>query len=767
MSQSNKVIFNAAVLLALSTGGSLFPYSANAEDKDNSQPVKVADAVVVEDQSALPGANLAIERMTVIGTRLRLASIPGAASLITKEDLEINLYDDIHRILRQVPGVYIQEEDGFGLRPNIGIRGTGLDRSSNITLMEDGVLIAPAPYAAPAAYYFPTAGRLEAVEVRKGSSSIKFGPRTTGGAINLISTSIPSDLGGQVTGRFGSFNHKELRGNIGGTFDDFGFLLETFQANNSGFKHLPNGGDTGFDIEDYLAKFRFDLSETLGGKQSIEFKVGLTDQTSNETYLGLTDADFAADPLQRYAASANDIFTSRHYQFQATHKIKLSRSADLTTVVYYNNFERDWFKLDDLDFGDGRGRIRPNEVFADPTNPLNVAAIAILKGEADSIDDAIQLRHNARSYFSFGVQSILGLKFSTGSARHNLEISFRYHEDQEDRLQNREKFKIENGTLVLTSVDPLGSQGNRVADAKAFAGYVQDEISVGKLVIVPGIRLEVIELSRTDFSTSDPNRLLGPTGFRTNTVTAVIPGVGVVYKINPKLSLIAGVHRGFSPPGPSSANADIEESVNFEGGFRYQKNGLFVEAIGFYNNYSNLLGTCTNSIGCTVGDIGDQFNGGKVKVKGLEFQVRETFDISRDVYVPLNIAYTLTKATFGSTFSNGFFGSVTAGDELPYVPRHQLTISAGLHGNKWAADVVMNYVSVSRAVAGAGSIPNLETIDGRVLVDLALSYQVHKKVRVFATIENLFDEIYVAARRPYGARPGKPRAVFGGLTATF
>ncbi len=72
-----------------------------------------------------------------------------------------------------------------------------------------------------------------------------------------------------------------------------------------------------------------------------------------------------------------------------------------------------------------------------------------------------------------------------------------------------------------------------------------------------------------------------------------------------------------------------------------------------------------------------------------------------------------------------------------------------------------------RAEAGSGPIPALELIDARVLVDLALSYQVHENVRAFFTIENLFDEVYVAARRPYGARPGKPRAVFGGLTATF
>ena len=64
-------------------------------------------------------------------------------------------YTDINRMLKAVPGVNVYEEDGYGLRPNISLRGTKAERSEKITLMEDGIFGCSCSLCSPCGLLFP------------------------------------------------------------------------------------------------------------------------------------------------------------------------------------------------------------------------------------------------------------------------------------------------------------------------------------------------------------------------------------------------------------------------------------------------------------------------------------------------------------------------------------------------------------------------------------------------------------------------------------
>jgi Fe(3+) dicitrate transport protein len=722
----------------------------NAEDPTGDAPAAAIDPDTLQIRLS--------ERVNVIGDADRARDLPGSAYFIDRREMELRKqgFDDVHRMLRQVPGIAIQEEEGFGLRPNIGLRGSGTERSSKITLMEDGVLIAPAPYAAPAAYYFPTAGRMDALEVRKGSSQIKFGPRTNGGVLNLISRPVPPDLRIGAHLGLGEHQSRKVAVTVGDSYAHFGWNFETYQMRTDGYKRVDGGGDSGFDLQDYVSKFRFHTSAQSKVFQELELKLGYSEQLANETYLGLTDEDFRASGLRRYAGSRQDELKWEHRQYQIRHFLALPRGLDLTTVVYRNDFHRNWYKLDSV------GGVPLPDLFEDPLR--NARGLGIVRG-ADSAIDELQLRANNRTYYSQGVQTALGLQFGGEGPRHSLEMGFRFHQDQEDRFQHQDGYQMLNGRMNLTRRGAPGSQSNRVSDARAVAFFLQDEIRSGRLRLLPGFRFESVDFVRRDYRGSDPERLL-PAARRRNSVDALIPGMGLTFDWTPELRVFAGVHRGFSPPGPGADDATQPEgSVNYEVGLRSGRGGFHYEAVFFYNDYQNLLGADTLSSGGT--GEGDLFNGGRARAVGWELAARA--DLGRRLgtgwALPVRLSYTLTDATFRNSFESGFepWGSVEAGDRLPYLARHQLYGSLVLERGRWLLGLDAAYTSAMRTRAGQGPLPQAYSTDAALIWNLSGEHALSSQARLFVSVQNLTDERYVVARAPAGARPGLPRTLMAGI----
>ncbi|MDX1531161.1 MAG: TonB-dependent receptor, partial [Rhodothermales bacterium] len=731
------------------------------------------DFVLVE-RSLDIGEVVVTARETLTGGPDGIRDLPGTAHYIGLEELQSYAATDVHRVLREIPGVNIQEEDGYGLRPNVGLRGTGSERSSRITLMEDGVLIAPAPYAAPSAYYFPTVGRMSGVEVRKGASQIQYGPYTTGGALNLLSTPIPADFSGYASGFVGEDRARNLHAWAGNSWRNAGFLVETHVANVEGFKRLfPfEDADTGYDKQDILAKFRLNTDPDAAVYQALTLKLSRTDELSNETYLGLTATDFDRTPFLRYAGSQLDEMDAEHTQVQVRHVAVFSERFDLTTTAYRNTFARNWYKLDgvrdgifDEDEGQADAKVGISSVLDSPD--VFADELAVIRGERT--EGALYVKANNREYWSEGVQTVAGFRADLGPVPTEWEAGLRVHRDGMDRFQWVDTYAMVDGArMSLVEAGTPGTDSNRIERAEAVAAFAQAEVGLGRLTLTPGLRFEHVALSREDYGKADPGRA-GTPEERENSVDAVIPGLGASYEWTPSLITFASVHRGFAPPS-SKEGVEPEESVNVEAGLRYDVPAMSLQAAVYYHDYQNLLGSDLAAAG--GGGTPDLFNGGEARVYGAELAL--DVDLAQPLRVggvelPARLAYTFTDAAFSEAFESEFdpWGTVAEGDELPYVAAHQLAASLGAKRGRLSGEARGTYVGAMRTVAGQGAAPADQRIDAHVVLDLSAEFAVDSRTAVFGGVRNALDEVYVAARRPAGLRPGLPRTFLLGVRTSL
>ena len=673
------------------------------------------------------------------------------SDVVSKSELDQFRYTDIHRIVSRIPGVYISEEDGLGLRPNIGVRGTGSLRMEKLNVMEDGVLIAPAPYASPAAYYSPTAGRMESIEVRKGSTQIKHGPFTTGGSLNYISTSIPTSKLNSVSLDIGSFGKTLMQVRSGDSMGNFAYLIELYSDKMDGFKELDGGGDTGYNKTDFMTKLRYSFSES----HALEFKYSMTDELSDETYLGLTDADYSENPLRRYRATALDEMDADHSQVMLSYAAKLNDNMSLAIIGYSNDFARNWYKLNKVN---GMSLSSITKPTSDGWNEFY-----LLMNAENSVDDAYRIKANNREYYSSGIQAV----FNVNAGNHDIQAGVRIHSDEMDRFQWEDRYGMQNGKLVMTTKATKGSDSNRIDSAEATALFVEDRFTTGDMTVTAGARYEEITVMRDDWGKTDPDRSETPSQ-RKHTMDVIVPGIGVEYAINEFQTVSVGVHKGFAPPGPGTSGVtdkavDPETSMNTEIGFKSNQGLNSLEFTLFMNSYDNLLGADTAASG---GGSDELFNGGAVDISGFELYLRRVLVDNGKIQMPLELSWTSTNSEFQESF-DGFWGEVSKGDELPYLPDTMIALNLGLNVDKLSANISMKKTSEMRTVAGSGRIAESNATDELTIIDLGLRYALQDNIRLSVGINNFMDDDGIAARRPYGARPTMPRSFSLGVDYTF
>lgn len=694
-----------------------------------------------------PASSMATEVGTlapvvIIGTDDEVKSLPGSGAVVNPEQMAQEVATDVNQVLKTVPGVYVQEEEGAGLRPNIGIRAATAERSEKITLMEDGVLAAPAPYSNPAAYYFPTAMRMSAIEVLKGAPLLRHGPQTTGGVVNLVSTPIPETDSGAITTVFDENGSTDVHLHYGAHKGNWSWLAETVQREGEGFKDIDrSNNDTGFDIADYVIKLGW-----KGKGQSVLLKKQYSEEVSNETYLGLTDADFAADSNRRYGLSSIDQMKNDHSGTVLTYTKAWNEDITSTATLYRNTFNRNWYKLS------GGGSI------INDANGGDANAQGILDGTIDTT--GLKYKHNNRAYVSEGVQ----VNVDIAKGAHLISVGARLHEDEMDRFQNQDIFDQVNGSLVYQSTTAPSGSNNRFEEAEATSLWLTDDWQVSEQLNVNlALRYEDVSSSRVQYD--DPARTIIDST-RSNDSDELLPGASFTYDINSKWQALAGYHQGFSPlGGGATTTEEPETSDNWEAGIRYHGDSVFVEAIGFYSDFSNKTENCSLAVPCSNGATSGSFVTGAAEISGLELQTGAKLT-QGEFSIPLHLAYTYTQAEISEDNATSGFSS---GDTLKGVPESILSLRAGLeHGSGWNNYAVAKYIGESCVTTGCNTANSaFDETESLVVVDLISHFPLKEDVNLFFKAENLFDEQKIVSRTPDGARPNKPLTLSVGMRHEF
>ena len=598
----------------------------------------------------------------------------------------------------------------------------------------------------------PNVSRIHAVEVLKGPAAIPHGPHTVGGAVNFVTRPVPDGPLAELDLSAGNHGFHKVQGAYGRRLGTSAYLLEAMRYGSSGFKDLDGGGDTGFARHTLDAKWRW---EPAGAReQRLIVKLGYADEDSDETYLGLTDADFDRNPVRRYRASRLGHFESEHTLAHVNYGVAVSPRLRVNSKAYWHRFDRAWNKVDGFIAGPGVHAVlrRP----ADHRRQLQ-----LLRGEIDSTaDDAdlIDVTNNDREFDVRGVQlTATATGFRSGGFEHEITAGARLHRDEADRDHRQRGYLMSGGALVWDGLARGAKTSNRAA-TDAYAAFVSDEIVRGDWRVTVGVRYE-------DITGTFVDRRVGVR--RKSRQEVVSPGLGVHWQASPRWSFLAGVYRGFSPASPGSRDVDPEESVNLEYGVRFATPSVRLGAVGFFSDYENLLGRCrVSDTGCAAGE---EFNGGRVEIAGAELVGWAALPLTDALTLELDFTYTYTESAFRTGFLSQFeqWGLVRRGDELPYLPEHIGRAGVRLIHGPWELSAAVRGQAQMREEPGYDALENDLHADGFLVLDLALSRRFGGGTLLQLVASNATDEAAIVSHRPFGARPNRSRTLIARVKYAF
>lgn len=673
----------------------------------------------------------------VLGNRSEaLRLIPGSAELIGENDLQNILPTSGSEMIKKISGVYISEEEGLGLRINLGIRGLDPDRARTVHVLEDGIPIALAPYGEPEMYYTPAIERISNIELLKGSGSILFGPQTIGGVLNYITSDPPQDEETKLTLRSGNGNFFSGNVSFGKSIDNLGIRIALLH------KEADKIGVTNFRINDITSKINLFFND--GSKIGLKFSA--YDENSNSTYLGITQTMY--DLGEYYTVIApNDQLNVRRYSISLSHH-KSFHNFILKTSAFGYTTTRNWMRQD-------FSRSKSSNL------------TGVVWGDTSVANGAIYMKNSThqrnRQFEVAGIEPRFITSFDIQTIENQIEggVRFLYERAYEQSVKGK-KYDALSGELSNDEI--------RTGYASSF--FLQNKILFTQsLSVTPGIRLErftferaINRVSNKDTSIIGEDKLL-----------EIIPGIGLNYNFDNGITLFTGVHKGFAPPrikdaidnSGTSLKLEAERSWNFELGVRTKFfNSLKLEAAIYRLDFLNqVIPVSVSSGGSGTGLT----NGGRTMHQGFEAALGLNFASLLNLNFGLNFTGNITLSNSKYNSDRIVSGVNVKGNNLPYAPEFIFNSSCEIHPT--------DFLSLNIGINGVGEHFGDElntskaSADGEIgkipayrVVDFTAKYFFKDlNSQLFLSVKNLSDERYITSRRPQGIKVGIPRFISAGI----
>lgn len=187
-------------------------------------------------------AQSTLEPVTVTAQRVEqpITQTVSSVTVLSREDIERGNYTSVAEVLRQVPGISINQQGGRGQTQSLILRGT--PRSRHTLVLVDGVRLADST-AGQSSLEHLSVDQIERIEVVRGPRSALYGSDAMGGIVQIF-TRGSDDPQTSVTAGVGSFGYYQAGIRTSSWVDDWTRLDANLSLEQEdGFDVQPQAGD--------------------------------------------------------------------------------------------------------------------------------------------------------------------------------------------------------------------------------------------------------------------------------------------------------------------------------------------------------------------------------------------------------------------------------------------------------------------------------------------------------------------------------------------